>query len=176
MPTHLNMRYHEIEMLWPGILKLQELADQYGIPDISADNGIKVLQLVVATGLDVVPGRVGADYKDRMGNVYESKSMNTATTAKGFSTNHHLTRQTIEKYRQRRWIFSLYHNLTLLEIYLLEALDMEPYFQRWENALKHKSHLNNPKISAEYVRNTGTVMYLKDVPPKWAHAKTEGES
>lgn len=172
MPTHLNMRYAEIEALWPGIQAVQDLANQYGIPDISADNGIKVLQLVVATGLDVVPGRMGADYKDRMGNVYESKTMNTATKATGFSTNHHLTTETIAKYRTRRWVFSLYDNLTLLETYLLDASDMEPIFQKWETALSgSRTHLNNPKVPVDFVRETGTIMYMKDVAPAWINGK-----
>jgi len=172
MPTHLNMRYAEIESLWGGIQAFQKLADQYGVTDIFADNGGKVVQLAVATGLDVVPGRLGPDYRDRMGNTYEVKTMNTSTKATGFSTNHHLTTDTIAKYRGRRWVFALYDNITLVEAYLLEPSDMEAVYQKWELALAgSRDHLNNPKIPVDFVRETGTIMYMKDVAPAWIEGK-----
>jgi len=172
MPTHLNMRYAEIESLWPGIQAFQALADQYGVPDIFADNGGKVVQLAVATGLDIVPGRMGADYADRMGNEYEVKTVNTAKNVRGFTTNHHLTKKTIGNYRTRRWVFAMYDNITLDEAYLVESIEMESIFMKWELALGGKrDHLNNPKIPIDFVRQVGTVMYMKDVAPAWISGK-----
>lgn len=168
MPTHLNMRYAEIEALWPGIKAFQELAEHYGVSDIFADNGGKVVQLAIATGLDIAPGRMGPDYQDRMGNFYEVKTINTATKAAGFSTNHHLTKNTIAKYRKMRWVFALYDNITLVEAFLLDPQEMEPIFQKWELALDSRGHLNNPKIPVDFVRQYGTTMYMKDVAPTWA--------
>jgi hypothetical protein len=166
------MRYAEIESLWPGIQAFQALADQYGVSDIFADNGGKVVQLAVATGLDIVPGRMGADYSDRMGNEYEVKTVNITKKVRGFTTNHHLTHKTIGKYRQRRWVFAMYDNITLDEAYLVEAHEMEPIYQRWEFALAgSRDHLNNPKIPIDFVRDVGTVMYMKDVAPAWMGRK-----
>lgn len=172
MPTHLNMRYAEIESLWPGIQAFQHLASQYGVQDIFADNGGKVVQLAVATGLDIVPGRLGPDYRDRIGNTYEVKTVNTSKKTTGFSTNHHLTKKTIAEYRKRRWVFAMYDDITLTEAYLVEAADMEPIFQKWEAALGGKrDHLNNPKVPMDFVRDIGTVMYMKDVAPAWIAGK-----
>lgn len=177
MPTHLNMRYAEIEALWPGIEAFQKLATQYGVSDIFADNGGKVVQLAIATGLDIVPGRLGADYIDRLGNTYEVKTINLSGEKKpksrGFTTNHHLTHSTIAKYRERRWVFAIYDNIRLMEAYLVEAVDMEPIFLKWSTQLRDQDHINNPKIPVEFVREIGTVMYMKDVAPKWVSGNKE---
>jgi len=171
MPTHLNLRYDEIEQLWPGIAKFQELAVQYGITDIFSDNGGKVAQLAIAVGLDIVPGRQGADACDRMGNEYELKTLDLNKKGRGFTTNHHLNLGTIHKYRERRFVFALYEGITLVEAYLVLPRDMEPLYTKWTAALHKRDHLNNPKIPIEYVREVGTVMYLKDVAPPWMEGK-----
>lgn len=169
MPTHLNLRYAEIESLWPGVEALQSLADQYGIADVFQDAGGKMLQLAVACGLDLVPGRTGPDAKDRIGNTYEVKTIDlSGRKSGGFTTNHHLTHDTITRYRNRRWVFAMYDRITLMEAYLVESEDLEPVFRKWEHALRTKDHLNNPKIPADFIREIGTPMYLKDVPPPWA--------
>jgi Restriction endonuclease PvuII len=172
MPTHMNLRYAEIESVWPGVERLQSLADQYGIKDVFQDAGGKLLQLVIATGLDIVPGRTGADAKDRIGNEYEIKSVDLSGKGYGFSTNHHVKPDTIAKYRDRRWVFAMYDRITLMEAYLVEAAALEPLFQRWEETLRFTTHINNPKIPVDHVRKHGTVMYLKDVPPPWAIGAT----
>ena len=171
MPTHLNLRYTEIEDLWPGVMKFQKLAEQYGISDIFSDNGGKVAQLAIAVGLDILPGRQGADATDRMGNDYELKTVDLNKSARGFTTNHHLHQGTIDKYRERRFVFAMYKGITLHEAYLVLPSDMEPVFQKWVMSLKNRDHLNNPKISIDYVREIGTAMYLKDVAPAWMAGK-----
>lgn len=176
MPTHLNLRYAEIEELWPGIVKFQKLAEQYGISDIFSDNGGKVAQLAIAVGLDLVPGRMGADATDRMGNEYELKTIDLNKTAKGFTTNHHLNTGTIAKYRERRFVFAMYEGITLVEAYLVLPHDMEPLYERWESALTRKDHINNPKVPIDYVREVGAVMYLKDVAPPWMEGKRPAKS
>jgi hypothetical protein len=176
MPTHLNLRYAEIEDLWPGVTKFQELAAQYGISDIFSDNGGKVAQLAIAVGLDIVPGRQGADACDRMGNEYELKTLDLNKNGKGFTTNHHLNKSTIEKYRQRRFVFALYEGITLVEAYLVLPRDMEPIYQKWLMALKGRDHLNNPKVPIDYVREVGAVMYLKDVAPPWMAGKKPAQN
>lgn len=172
MPTHLNLRYAEIESIWPGVEALQQLADQYGIVDVFQDAGGKMLQLAVATGLDLVPGRMGPDAKDRMGNLYEIKTTDLSGRKQGgFTTNHHLTNDTILRYRQRRWVFAMYDRITLMEAYLVEGADLEAVFQKWEHTLRVKTHINNPKIPVDLVREVGTVMYMKDVAPDWMEGK-----
>lgn len=173
MPTHMNMRYEEIEALWPGVEKMQALATQYGIPDIFQDAGGKLLQLLIATGLDVVPGRTGADAKDRMGNEYEIKSVDIANGSKGFTTNHHLTVDTLARYRRRRWVFATYNRIALQEAYLVDSGDLEPVFSKWQETLKTRTHINNPKVPLELVRAVGRVMYMKDVAPPWAVTKND---
>lgn len=170
MPTHLNLRYREIENLWPGVERLQELAQQYDIKDIFQDAGGKMLQLAIATGLDIVPGRTGPDAKDRIGNLYEVKTTDISERSSGFTTNHHLTEDTIARYRTRRFVFAMYDRITLREAYLVEASALEPYFVKWERELLSRSHLNNPKIPVDPIRKLGEVMYLKDVAPHWAVA------
>lgn len=168
MPTHLNLRYAEIENLWPGVEALQNLANHYDIPDIFQDAGGKMLQLAIATGLDVVPGRTGPDAKDRLGNLYEVKTVDLSHRKNpGFTTNHHLTHATIDRYRKRRWVFAMYDRITLREAYLIEPSDLEPVFAKWENTLKTRNHINNPKIPSDFIRQAGTVMYMKDVAPSW---------
>jgi hypothetical protein len=167
MPTHLNLRYQEIETLWPGVERLQALADQYGIYDIFQDAGGKMLQLAIACGLDVVPGRTGPDAQDRIGNQYEVKTVDLTNNPRGFTTSHHVTSATIQRYRSRRWVFAMYDRITLREAYLVEAVNLEPVFQNWEVSLMHVNHLNNPKIPIDFVRKFGTTMYMKDVAPPW---------
>lgn len=169
MPTHLNLRYQEIEDLWPSIEEFQRLAEQYGVHDVFQDAGGKMVQLAIATGLDLIPERTGPDGEDRIGNLYEVKTVDLTASerCRGFTTNHHLTVDTINRYRDRRFIFATYDRITLLEARLVEAEELEPIFQRWEELLVGKNHLNNPKIPLQYVRDRGKTMYLKDVPPPW---------
>lgn len=168
MPTHINLRYQELDDIWPEVERLQNLADAYGIKDIFQDAGGKMLQLVIACGLDIVVGRTGPDAMDRIGNFYEIKTIDLAGKATGFSTNHHLNHDTIARFRNRRFVFAIYDRITLMEAYLVEAIDLEPLFERWTQVLDTKDHINNPKIPVDWVREVGTTMYLKDVPPAWA--------
>lgn len=169
MPTHLNLRQEEILDLWPHIEKYQEIAAQYGINDIFQDAGGKMLQLAVAVGLDMSKDRMGPDAFDRIGNEYEVKTTDLNKKGNGFSTNHHLTHSTIDRYSSRRWVFAMYRGITLIEAYLVEPEALQPYYDKWALVLKSKSHINNPKISADYVRDVGRVMYMKDVPPPWEY-------
>lgn len=172
MPTHLNLRWQEMEEAMAGAAKLQNLALYHGVPDIFSDNGGKVVQVAVAVGLDIIPGRTGADAKDRVGNLYEMKTLDLDRNVRGFSTNHHLNMGTIAKYRGRRFVFATYNTTVLQEAYMVTPEDMEPIYQKWERMLKGRDHLNNPKIPLDYVRDVGVVMYLKDVLPEWMEGKT----
>lgn len=171
MPTHVNLRWEEMQTAMEGTEKLKALASAYGILDPFADNNIKALQIAVAVGLDLVPGRAGPDGLDRVGNEYEIKTIDLGTKARGFSTNHHLTQDTIDRYKNRRFVFAMYEHSTLMEAYIVEPKDMAPVYTKWRDELRGRTHLNNPKISVDYVRAVGTLAYMKDVAPSWVKGK-----
>lgn len=175
MPTHMNLRWTEMEDAMSGALPLRELSLAYGIADPFADNNVKALQIAVAVGLELVPGRTGPDARDRIGNEYEIKTIDIGTKAKGFSTNHHLTTDTIDRFSKRRFVFAVYEHSTLLEAYLVMPNQMNPIYRKWRMDLRGRSHMNNPKIPLDYVRETGEIMYLKDVAPPWADKEVTEE-
>lgn len=102
--------------LFPHVRRYQELASKHGIHDIFQDNGGKLLQLILLTGLRILPGREGNDAIDANGREYEVKTVNIALT-KSFSTHHHLNPTIISKYRGVDWIFAIYDGIELLRIY-----------------------------------------------------------
>lgn len=85
--------------IFPHIRKYQEFAVKYGINDIFQDNGGKILQVLLLTGLTILPAREGNDAIDEYGNEYELKSVN-ALLKKSFSTHHHMNPTIIAKYRK----------------------------------------------------------------------------
>jgi len=142
--------------LQPHLKQLQQLATKHGINDIFQDNGGKLLQVLLATGLNNIPGREGNDAIDEEGREYELKSVNTLLT-RSFSTHHHLNPVIIGKYRQVNWIFAVYEGIDLMSIYRLEPVDLEPYFTKWEEKW-HSSggkDINNPKIPLRFVELHG---------------------
>jgi hypothetical protein len=151
-----------LEELFPHIRKYQELANSHGINDIFQDNGGKILQVLLVTGLTILPGREGNDAVDALGKEYELKSLNALLTA-GFSTHHHMNPVIIKKYRQVDWIFAVYEGIELKEIYKLTPSDLEFYYKAWEDKwnLDHKD-INNPKIPLKYVRAKGKLLYHCD--------------
>ncbi len=110
----------ELNRLFPYIRKYQKLAREVAdIEDIFQDNGGKLLQVLLVTDLkNLTDSREGNDARDKNGNEYELKSVNTQLT-KSFSTNHHLNPKIIEKYRKVDWVFAVYDDIELLEIYLM---------------------------------------------------------
>src|SRR5712692_2396625 len=94
----------ELDLLFPFIREYQSLASKHGIGDIFQDNGGKLLQLVLITGLTVIRAREGNDACDKRGNEYEIKSVNVLLT-ENFSTHHHLNPVIIGKYRKVKWCF-----------------------------------------------------------------------
>ena len=94
-----------LDALFPHIRQYQALAEKHGINDIFQDNGGKLLQVILTTSLEVLPGREGNDARDAAGNEYELKSVNTSLT-KSFSTHHHMNPTIIAKYRRVDWIFA----------------------------------------------------------------------
>ena len=146
--------------LFANIEQFQELASKHGIDDIFQDNGGKLLQVLLITGLEAIPGREGNDAKDKAGNEFELKSVNIAKT-KSFSTHHHINPGIIEKYRGVDWIFAVYEGIRLISIHQLTPKDLEPYYSKWAtkwNAEGGKD-INNPKIPLRFVQTNGKLIY-----------------
>ena len=149
-----------LDELFPYIRQYQALATKHGINDIFQDNGGKLLQVLLITGLKIVPGREGNDAIDDLGREYELKSVNLDLT-RSFSTHHHLNPTILAKYRNVDWIFAIYHGIELSSIYHLSAKSLEPYFSKWEEKWISSGgkDINNPKIPALFVIQTGKQIY-----------------
>ncbi|GIW38815.1 MAG: hypothetical protein KatS3mg075_296 [Meiothermus sp.] len=149
-----------LEALFPYIRRYQMLASRYGIADIFQDNGGKLLEILIRTGLKIVPGREGNDAVDEQGQEYEIKSVNVELT-RSFSTHHHLNPSILDKYRRVRWIFAVYRNIELQEIYCLEPQQLERFFSDWERKWRAQGgkDINNPKIPLRYVQREGRLIY-----------------
>ena len=147
-------------LLFPPVLKLQELAEIHGIYDIFQDNGGKLLQVLLVTGLKILPGREGNDAIDSEGREYELKSVNTLLTT-SFSTHHHMNPIIIGKYRKVSWIFAVYQGILLRSIYLLTPSEMEYFYSRWETKWYNDGgkDIDNPKGPRRYVIEHGTLVY-----------------
>ena len=153
----------KLDRIWPSIVEYQKLASKHGIDDIFQDNGGKILQVLLITGLRRVVGREGNDAVDDDGQEYELKSVNIALT-KSFSTHHHMNPTIISKYRKVPWIFAVYRGIELLEIYRLDPSDMEPWYRKWEDKWHADGgkDINNPKVPLSYVREHGKKLFPKD--------------
>ena len=158
MKQHPDIKIYE--QLYPSVLELQELAKKHGINDIFQDNGGKLLQVLLLTGLEVLPGREGNDAKDSDGSEYELKSVNTLLT-KSFSTHHHMNPTIIAKYRKVDWIFAVYEGIKLLSIHQLTPTGLEFYYTKWETKWHDDGgkDINNPKIPLKYVLEHGDLVY-----------------
>ena len=152
----------ELEDLWDSLNDLATLAKEYGINDIFQDNGAKTLQQLIYLNMTLLPGREGNDCVSESGTEWEMKSINLATSASGFSTNHHTNHIIITKYREVPWTFAIYYGIVLSEIYVMTPNMLEPIYQHWENKLKTMNHLNNPKIPVKFVRENGIRVYPID--------------
>ena len=149
-----------LDSIFPHIRNYQELAEKHGINDIFQDNGGKLLQVILSTSLEVLPGREGNDAKDSNGNEYELKSVNTLLT-KGFSTHHHMNPTIIAKYRKVDWVFAVYEGIELLSIYQITPDQLEPYYKKWEEKWETDGgkDINNPKIPLTYVEEHGKLIF-----------------
>lgn len=165
--TESHDDWQELQRLFPSVRAYQQLASKHGINDIFQDNGGKLLQVLLITGLEDIPGRGGHDAMDEDGNEYELKSVNIDLT-KSFSTHHHMTLDIVRSYREVAWIFAVYKGIELVEIIRVGIEDMEPYFSDWETKIRERleispsAHLNNPKINLSFVRRVGDLLYSAD--------------
>ena len=152
----------ELERLFPYIREYQALASKHGIGDIFQDNGGKLLQLLLITGLKGTSSREGNDARDEKGREYELKSVNALLT-QSFSTHHHMNPAILTKYRKVDWVFAIYEGIELQAIYRMKSSGIEPYFTKWESKW-HESggkDINNPKIPVKFVVERGELVYRK---------------
>lgn len=163
MKAHSDLE--ELRKLFPAVQKYQELAARHGIKDIFQDNGGKLLQVLLFTGLACMTSREGNDARDAEGNEYELKTVNVELTG-SFSTHHHLNPTILAKYRLVTWIFAVYRNIELQEIYVLKPAQLEPYFTAWETKWNDSKgadgrgkDINNPKIPVKFVREVGQLFF-----------------
>ena len=160
MKPHKDKQH--LDRLLPALREYQILASNHGINDIFQDNGGKLLQVLLITGLRILPGRLGNDAVDEQGTEYELKSVNIELT-RSFSTHHHLNPTILEKYRQTVWIFAVYRNIELIAIYRMDPdLIDERYFKKWEAKWNlTERDINNTKIALGFVETHATVVYRR---------------
>jgi hypothetical protein len=158
LKAHVDKK--ELDRLFPFIRQYQSLASRHGIDDVFQDNGGKLLQLLLTTGLTVIAGREGNDARDAAGREYELKSVNLLLT-RSFSTHHHMNPVILAKYRKVRWLFGIYHGIELQRIYLLKPDRLEPYFSKWEQKWHDAGgkDINNPKIPVKFVEENGDLVF-----------------
>ncbi len=151
-----------LDKLFPYIRQYQKLASEHGINDIFQDNGGKLLQIALITGLTILPSREGNDAKDSKGNEYELKSVNIELT-ESFSTHHHMNPGIINKYRKVVWIFAVYRGIELDAIYKMKPEVLEPYFTKWETDWHNRGNqdINNPKIPLKFVIENAELVYKR---------------
>jgi len=148
------------EQCIPVLRRYQQLATRHGIGDIFQDNGGKLLQIILITGLTVLPGREGNDAIDANGKECELKSVNRSLT-RSFSTHHHLNPTIVAKYRAIDWYFAVYEGIELIVLYKVDASQLEPYFTAWETKWNESGgkDINNPKIPLKFVEKVGKVIH-----------------
>jgi hypothetical protein len=153
--------------LFPHVRRLQALAEKHGIDDVFQDNGGKLLQVLLLTGLQVLAGREGNDARDEKGREYELKTVNIDKT-RSFSTHHHLNPTIIAKYRAVDWVFATYRGIEIERIYAMPPAALEEYFTKWERKWHAEGgkDINNPKIPVDFVERNGTLVY-PDEPALW---------
>lgn len=163
MKPHPDLK--ELRRLFPAVRAYQELASPHGISDIFQDNGGKLLQVLLLTGLTRIESREGNDARDEKGCEYELKSVNIELT-RSFSTHHHLNPTIIAKYRQVGWIFAIYRNIELQEVYSMDPEKLEKFFKAWQSQWKKRRgrDINNPKIPVKFVREAGVLIFSENEP------------
>ncbi|OIN24853.1 helix-turn-helix domain-containing protein [Vibrio barjaei] len=161
-PIFFESKIEHLNHIFPSIREMELLAKEEGIKDIFQDNGGKLLQVLLVTGLKDLPGREGNDAVDANGYEYELKSLNV-NLVRGFSTHHHMNPKIIEKYREVDWVFAVYKDIELQEIWLLTPEDLEFYYDKWTRQWHDRGgkDINNPKIPLTYVQDNGTLVYEK---------------
>jgi hypothetical protein len=157
----------KMEALLPYVRQYQELATSHGINDVFQDNGGKLLQMLLVTGLKALGKREGNDARDELGKEYELKSVNIKLT-RNFSTHHHLNPTILAKYRKVDWVMAVYESIELKRVYHLRPVDLEPLFVKWEKKWHDEGgkDINNPKIPLSFVQAQGKLVFTHGPMPE----------
>jgi transcriptional regulator with XRE-family HTH domain len=144
----------------PTLRRYQQLATKHGIGDIFQDNGGKLLQIILITGLKVLPGREGNDAIDANGRECELKSINRSLT-RSFSTHHHMNPTILAKYRNVDWYFAVYEGIEIVALYKVAAEQLEAYFSAWGKKWHDSGgkDINNPKIPLRFIESIGKLIH-----------------
>jgi transcriptional regulator with XRE-family HTH domain len=149
----------KLNIAFPYLREFQKLANKYDINDVFQDNGGKLLQVLLVTGLTNIKSREGNDAIDANGKQFELKSVNVSLTNQ-FSTHHHLNPKIIAKYRLVDWIFCVYESIELKEIYYVTPDKLEPWFKKYEDKWNiDQKDGNNPKIPLKLVKEIGKLIF-----------------
>ena len=163
IPDYLSADYVKdktaVDILWKQLATLQEIAEDFGISNIFQDNGAEILQQLIYLNMKAVPGRTGNDGVDINGCEWEMKSLDISKGNVGITTNHHLNKTIIEKYKTVPWSISLYDGIHLKKIYIIGRAQLAPIFEEWERKLETKDSLNNPKIPLKFIEEHGILIY-----------------
>lgn len=163
MASHAD--WERLQGLLPAVREYQRLATEHGINDVFQDNGGKILQMLLALGLQGLPGREGNDAVDEEGREYELKSVNLLLTA-SFSTYHHINPLILAKYRLVEWFFAVFEDIEMRRIFRVDLEALSPIFEEWE-ARWHASggqDINNPKIQLTFIVEHGQEVYSDGQP------------
>lgn len=144
-----------VDILWKQLGTLQDVAEEFGIENIFQDNGAEILQQLIYLNMKAVPGREGNDGIDVNGCEWEMKSLDISKGNSGVTTNHHLKREIVEKYKTVPWSISIYDRIHLKKIYVVESKKLQPIFQKWEQKLQNTDSLNNSKIPLATIEAKG---------------------
>lgn len=141
-------------------------ANRRGIFNVFDDGGYRTLLLLEMLGLRKAnPGRMGDDASDEEGRTFELKTVNLINTKgeerrsyPGVTTEHTLRIENLRRYRQTSaWVIGVFKGNLPLDVYVLAARELEPFFKKWEGAIaKAGNHeINNPKIPFGFVASRG---------------------
>lgn len=163
IPKYMSPNYVKdktsVDILWRQLETLQSIAKEFGISNIFQDNGAEILQQLIYLNMKAVPGREGNDGVDINGCEWEMKSLDVSKGNAGITTNHHLNHAIIRKYKTVPWSVALYDGIILKKIYIISNQQLQPMFDKWEEELKTKESLNNPKIPLSFIEQHGILIY-----------------
>jgi len=155
--------------------KLQEHGTKNEIVSVFDDGGYRELLMGKLFGLQLHKGRHGDDATDSEGHNYELKTVNLVDTSgklrknPGVTTCHHVNPIIIQRYRGlHAWLVGIFFVNEPVEIYELDPQFVSRTLDTWENRLRDEdiTHINNPKLKFQDIREHGILHYRNDVLAK----------
>lgn len=156
-PTDWLSANGDISKLLDLALPLERIAPSYNMSSMFEDGGMRTAILCELLGLKVLGGKLGNDAKDVQGRAYELKSVSRRSRGRipGVSTDHTLSMNTLERYRNvHAWVIGAFDGVIPIYVWQVRPASLEPLFAKWELELQRRT-LNNPKIPIEMVQVHG---------------------